>query len=158
MPTERASPSIRSIPFSARFAPPRGTLSLDSAASLAGLRRSLVSLSPLRPGLQLALRHPALGAGAGRMERRLNALYSSCGCNAGALAAVGTVLVLAWRWWHAARVGAGEGRGSWLMALGALVAAALVGKAIGLLWSRVALIVVLWRLERRVAAQVAERG
>jgi len=158
MTTERARTPLRSIPSSVRFAAPRGTLHLDSAESLARLRRSLLSLSPLRPGVQIALRHPALGGGAGRTERRLNALYSSCGCNAGALAAAGAVLVLAWRWWHAARVGASAGGGSWLMALGALVAAALAGKAIGLLWSRAALIAVLWRLERQVAVQPAERG
>ncbi len=130
-------------------------LSIDSALALARLRRSLWLPQPNRPGTRIILQEHALGAEAKRAEGRVNALHASCGCGAGGIAVVGTVVGLVARWAFGNIVLDGR---ALLVGLGALAAAAVGGKVVGIAWSRALLFLLLWRLERRLTLMQQGEG
>jgi hypothetical protein len=123
------------------------SLILASPSALARLRRSLWRPQPTQPGTRIILRELALGTDAQRIEERVNALYASCGCGTGALAVAGTTIGLV-AWWAVGNIAVD--RSALLVALGALVAAALGGKLVGIARSRALLFRLLWRLERQL--------
>ncbi len=127
----------------------RRTTAIDSLSALSRLRRSAWIPQLTTSGARIVFHEDALGAEAKRAEARVNALYDSCGCGAGGVAVVATAVGLA-SWWALGSVRL-DGRAV-LISLGALVAAAVGGKLAGIVWSRVALYLLLRRLERRLTA------
>ncbi len=110
---------------------------VDSDHSLERFRASLRSLAPSLPDTRIVLDTDYFGGDTGRLEERLNELYSDCGCGSGTLAvylaAVGYVI-----WWFLSGVGIG-----WGVAAGGVVViaiAAVAGKVLGLIRARVLLL------------------
>ena len=124
------------------------TLLIDSPIALARLRRSLWLPHVTTPGTRIVLPADAFGAVAKRAEPRVNTLYASCGCKAGALAVLLTAAGLA-AWWGLGDM-ALSGR-VLLVDLGVLLGAALAGKLAGIAVNRMRLVLLLWRLERGFA-------
>ena len=143
-------PSLRAGPAARADA---RALVIDSPPALARLRRSLWLPQPVRHDTRIIFDEHALGAEAKGAEGRVNALHASCGCRTGGVAVAGTFVGLL-AWWGVGNI-AVDGR-ALLIALGTLAAAAVGGKLIGITSSRLLLLVLLWRLERRLALPQAE--
>lgn len=118
---------------------------LDSSSALAQLRRSLVWPRLGQPGARIVFDERALGPKAKRAETQVNALYRACGCRVGALAVVTMAAGLAVSWAYRELPLDSH---ALVVAAGALVAAALGGKAVGIVQSRVRLWFLLQRLEQ----------
>jgi hypothetical protein len=142
----------RTLPVAATGRAPLRYRFIDSPAALARLRRSRWLLEPSTPRTRILLDERTLGAVVKRAEARVNALHASCGCFTGKLAVLATLLGLLAAW---ARGSAALDGHAFLVALGALAAAAIGGKVVGIAWSRVRLFLLLSSLERHLARMAA---
>ena len=113
-----------------------GDVVLDSASALAAFRASLLT-RPRRVKGRIVL-DPDFATPEDRgLERRLNELYADCGCTLGAAAALVAAITCTARVLTAdSPVGTAAGARS----LAVVGAAAVAGKAVGLLYSRAALL------------------
>lgn len=121
---------------------------LDSPTALADFRATLAISMPLRQGRIIV--DPSFIPGSNpAIEERLNELYSDCGCTAGSVAATAATAANAIRLARSAvPVGAAVG----LRCLAQVSVAALVGKSIGLMYNRLALLHLTASLEQQPIA------
>ena len=126
--------SLQRVPPSVSGVRTQRTIVLDSPRSLDKFRRTL--RSPLLPPARIVV-DPRFVDDSDALERRLNALYSDCGCKAGSAATLLTALALV-----AQLVASGKPPRSreGLQGIAVLGGAAIAGKAAGLVRSRVALL------------------
>jgi len=112
----------------------RRTIVLDSPRSLDELRRAL--RAPFLPAARIVV-DPRFVDDSDELERRLNELYSDCGCKTGSAATLLTALALVA---HLLASGKPPRSREGLQGIATLGGAAIAGKAAGLIRSRVALL------------------
>lgn len=126
-------------------APASRTVVIDSDRALSSLRASLLSPSLPSEETRIVLDPNRFGSAAAEVEARVNALYADCGCEGGAFAVILTIMSMI-LWFVLVRPEV-----TWSLGVaggGLLLAAAVVGKLLGLARSRI----LLWRLLSRLEA------